>query len=36
LRIDDEGVHLIRTEPDQYADLAPFDPARFPTLKKLK
>jgi hypothetical protein len=35
-RVDDEGVHLLRTEPDQYADLAPFDAARFPTLKKLK
>lgn len=34
--VDDAGVHLIRQEPDQYADLAPFDPARFPTMKKLK
>jgi hypothetical protein len=34
--IDAEGVHLMRTEPDQYSDLAPFDPARFPTMKKLK
>lgn len=34
--VDDGGVHLIRQEADQYADLAPFDPARFPTLKQLK
>ncbi len=34
--IDERGVHLIRREADQYADLAPFDPARFPTLKQLK
>jgi predicted N-formylglutamate amidohydrolase len=34
--IDERGVHLMRQESDQYADLAPFDPARFPTLKKLK
>lgn len=36
LSIDDAGVQLIRQESDQYADLAPFDPARFPTLTKLK
>jgi hypothetical protein len=35
-RVDEQGVHLMRQEPDQYADLAPFDPARFPTMKKLK
>jgi hypothetical protein len=34
--VDDAGVHLMRQEPDQYADLAPFDPVRFPTMKKLK
>jgi hypothetical protein len=34
--IDADGVHLMRTEPDQYSDLAPFDAARFPTMKKLK
>ena len=34
--VDELGVHLIRTESDQYADLAPFDAARFPTLKKLR
>ncbi len=35
LTIDDEGMHLIRREADQYADLAPFDADRFPTMKKL-
>jgi len=35
LSIDEQGVHLIRTEADQYADLAPFDAERFPTMKKL-
>lgn len=34
--IDERGVHLMRREPDQYADLAPFDAARFTTMKKLK
>jgi len=34
--IDEAGVQLIRREPDQYADLAPFDPAGFPTMKKLR
>ena len=34
--IDNGSVHLIRQESDQYADLAPFDAARFPTMKKLK
>lgn len=33
--IDERGVHLMRQESDQYADLAPFDEKRFPTLKKL-
>ena len=36
LSIDDDGVQLIRQESDQYADLAPFDPANFPTMKQLK
>jgi hypothetical protein len=35
LSIDDDGVKLIRQEADQYADLAPFDPASFPTMKQL-
>jgi hypothetical protein len=35
-RISERGVHLMRQEADQYADLAPFDAARFPTLRKLK
>ncbi len=35
-RISEQGVHLMRQEADQYADLAPFDEARFPTLRKLK
>jgi len=34
--VDDHGVQLIRQEADQYNDLAPFDAARFPTMKKLK
>lgn len=33
--IDDAGVRLIRQEADQYADLAPFDEARFPTMTRL-
>lgn len=33
--IDDEGVHLMRTEADQQQDLAPFDAGRFATLKRL-
>ena len=33
--IDDAGVRLIRQEPDQYADLAPFDEARFVGLRRL-
>jgi len=36
LSVDGTGVQLMRQESDQYADLAPFDPARFPTMKKLK
>jgi hypothetical protein len=32
----DDRVQLMRQESDQYSDLAPFDPARFPTMKKLK
>ncbi|HEY0381214.1 MAG TPA: hypothetical protein VGC72_03340 [Candidatus Elarobacter sp.] len=36
LSITDGGVQLIRQESDQYADLAPFDPASFPTMKQLK
>ena len=36
LSVDGTGVQLIRQESDQYGDLAPFDAARFPTMKKLK
>ena len=36
LSVDETGVQLMRQESDQYADLAPFDPARFPTMKQLK
>jgi hypothetical protein len=36
LSVDDGAVQLIRQESDQYQDLAPFDAARFPTMKKLK
>jgi hypothetical protein len=36
LSVTDAGVQLIRQESDQYADLAPFDPANFPTMKQLK
>jgi hypothetical protein len=36
LSVNDGGVQLIRQEADQYADLAPFDEARFSTMKKLK
>ncbi len=35
LSVDDDGVYLIRQEADQYADLAPFDPSNFPTMKQL-
>ncbi|MBV9439307.1 MAG: hypothetical protein JOZ24_04870 [Candidatus Eremiobacteraeota bacterium] len=34
--VDDAGVALMRQEPDQYGDLAPFDGGRFPTLRRLK
>lgn len=33
--IDESGVRLIRQEPDQYADLAPFDESRFVGLRRL-
>ena len=36
LSVDDGAVQLIRQESDQYSDLAPFDAASFPTMKKLK
>jgi hypothetical protein len=36
LSVTDDGVQLIRQESDQYADLAPFDPSSFPTMKQLK
>ena len=36
LSVDDTGGQLMRQESDQYKDLAPFDAARFPTMKKLK
>ena len=36
LSIDERGVHLIRQQPDQYGDLAPFDSNSFPTMKKLR
>jgi len=36
LSVTDAGVQLIRQESDQYADLAPFDPSNFPTMKRLK
>ncbi|HEX3466213.1 MAG TPA: hypothetical protein VHS78_19350 [Candidatus Elarobacter sp.] len=32
----DDGVRLIRQEPDQYEDFAPWDAASFPTMKRLK
>ena len=34
--VSERGVELLRRESDQYADLAPFDAARFPTMKRLK
>lgn len=34
--VSERGVELMRREPDQYADLAPFDADRFPTMKRLK
>ena len=36
LSLDADGVHLIRQEPSQYTDFAPFDSARFTTMKKLR
>jgi len=36
LSVTEGGVNLMRQESDQYADLAPFDPASFPTMKQLK
>jgi hypothetical protein len=36
LSVTDDGVQLIRQESDQYADLAPFAPSSFPTMKRLK
>jgi hypothetical protein len=36
LSVEERGVQLMRRESDQSADLAPFDIARYPTLKKLK
>ena len=34
--VSERGVELMRREPDQYNDLAPFDAARFPTMKRIK
>lgn len=34
--VDDSSVRLIRQESDQYEDFAPWDEARFPTMKRLK
>ncbi|HEY0613542.1 MAG TPA: hypothetical protein VGC96_02830 [Candidatus Elarobacter sp.] len=34
--VNDGAVQLIRQESDQYSDFTPFDPDRFPTMKKLK
>ncbi|GAC1574181.1 MAG: hypothetical protein NVS3B7_05920 [Candidatus Elarobacter sp.] len=33
--VDERGVNLMRTQPDQDRDLAPFDAARYPTMKRL-
>jgi hypothetical protein len=33
--VSDDRVELLRQEADQYADLAPFDAAHFPTMKLL-
>lgn len=33
--IEADGVHLMRTEPGEQSDLAPFDEARFTHLKRL-
>ena len=34
--VDERGVQLMRREPDQYSDLAPFDASSFTTMKKLE
>lgn len=34
--VDDKGVQLMRQESDQYDDLAPFEAANFPTMRKLR
>jgi hypothetical protein len=34
--VTERGVELMRRESDQYADLAPFDAERFPTMKRIK
>ena len=34
--VDDAGVQLMSRRADEYRDLAPFDAARFPTMKQLK
>jgi len=34
-KLSDRGVELIQTDPAQYATLASFDPARFPTVHPL-
>jgi hypothetical protein len=34
--VSERGVELMRQESGQYADLAPFDAASFPTMKRLK
>ncbi len=33
--VSDRGVELMQLEPEQYANLATFDPARFPTVHPL-
>ena len=33
--VTEQGVQLMRTEPDRYDDLVPFDASRYPTMKKL-
>ncbi len=34
--VDDAGVQLMGRNAEDYRDLAPFDPARFSTMKQLK
>jgi hypothetical protein len=34
--VSDRGVELMQIDPDQYATLASFDPARFPTVHPLQ